>query len=67
MSVEEIDVGGIGRRSFVGYVLAGTTLVAAADLALGPPARAAAPSGPQVAELYDLNDFITDSCGRPRT
>ena len=62
MSVQEIDVGGIGRRSFVGYVLAGTTLVAAADLALGGPARAAAPSGPQVAELYDLNDFITDSC-----
>ena len=71
MSVQEIDehtasdhldVGGIGRRSFVGYVLAGTTLVAAADLALGSPARAAAPSGPQIAELYDLNDFITDTC-----
>ncbi|GAB3242609.1 molybdopterin cofactor-binding domain-containing protein [Nocardioides dilutus] len=71
MSVQEIGragapddpvSGGIGRRSFVGYVLAGTTLVAAADLTLGAPARAAGPSGPQVAELYDLNDFITDSC-----
>jgi isoquinoline 1-oxidoreductase beta subunit len=60
--MEEPDAGGLGRRSFVGYVVAGTTLVAAADLALGAPARAAAPSGPQVAELYDLNDFITDSC-----
>ena len=54
----------IDRRSFVGYVLAGTTLVAAADLALGGPARAAASgvSGPQVAEFYDLNDFIDQTC-----
>ena len=55
---------GLGRRSFVGYVMAGTTLVAAADFALaGGPARAAdGVSGPQVAELYDLNDFIDDTC-----
>ena len=55
---------GIGRRSFVGYVMAGTTLVAAADFGLGAaPARAAdGVSGPQVAEYYDLNDFIDDSC-----
>ena len=57
------EVGGIDRRSFVGYVLAGTTLVAAADFALGSPARAASGvSGPQIAELYDLNDFIGQSC-----
>jgi isoquinoline 1-oxidoreductase beta subunit len=70
MSVQKLDhtgtaeqeAGGVGRRSFVGYVMAGTTLVAAADLTLGRPARAAGPSGPQVAELYDLNDFVTDSC-----
>jgi isoquinoline 1-oxidoreductase beta subunit len=61
MSVQDIEVSGVGRRSFVGYVLAGTTLVAAADLGLGAPARAAVPSGPQVAELYDLNDFVTDT------
>ena len=44
--------------------MAGTTLVAAADLALGAPAlaSASAPSGPQIAEIYDLNDFITDTC-----
>ena len=62
MSVQQ-QIDGVGRRSFVGYVLAGTTLVAAADLTLGSsPARAAAaPSGPQVAELYDLNDFVTDT------
>jgi isoquinoline 1-oxidoreductase beta subunit len=57
------EIGGVGRRSFVGYVLAGTTLVAAADLSLGAaPASAAAPSGPQIAEIYDLNDFVTDTC-----
>ena len=52
-------VAGIDRRSFVGYVLAGTTLVAAADFALGSPALAAdGVNGPQIAEFYDLNDFI---------
>ena len=57
------EPGGIGRRSFVGYVLAGTTLVAAADVALGSPALAASGvSGPQIADLYDLNDFVGDAC-----
>lgn len=50
----------LGRRAFVGYVLGGTTLVAAADLALGPPAGAI-PGVPQPAELYDLNDFLTEA------
>ncbi|MDQ6527301.1 molybdopterin-dependent oxidoreductase [Nocardioides sp. LHD-245] len=59
---------GIGRRSFVGYVMGGTGLVVAADLALGAaPARAAGlpiPSVPQIPELYDLNDFLTH-CALP--
>ena len=50
----------VGRRTFVGFVLAGTTLVAAADLGLAPPARAV-PGTPQPAELYDLNDFLTEA------
>lgn len=72
MSVQDVastqdEVAGIGRRSFVGYVIGGTTLVAAADLALGADrsfgAAPAAPlGGPQIAEVYDLNDFITDTC-----
>lgn len=50
------------RRRFLGYVLGGTTLVAAADLVTAGPATAAGvPTPPQVAELYDLNDFITDA------
>ncbi|MBZ5738359.1 molybdopterin cofactor-binding domain-containing protein [Nocardioides mangrovi] len=50
------------RRSFLGYVVAGTTLVAAADLGLGTTAPAAAvPGTPQPAELYDLNDMLTEA------
>ncbi|MEQ4549404.1 molybdopterin cofactor-binding domain-containing protein [Nocardioides kribbensis] len=52
----------LGRRSFIGYVLAGTTLVVGADLATGSNrASAAIPSGPQLPELYDLEDLQTDS------
>ena len=52
----------IGRRTFVGYVVAGATLVAAADLGTGPAGpAAAAPGVPQPAELYDLNDFLTEA------
>jgi isoquinoline 1-oxidoreductase subunit beta len=50
---------GIGRRSFLGYVVAGTTLVAAADLFPAP--AGAVPGTPQPAELYDLNDFLTQA------
>ena len=54
--------GRIARRSFLGYVVAGTTLVAAADLGLGRAAPAAAlPGVPQPAELYDLNDLLTEA------
>ena len=60
---QAMDPGGIDRRSFVGYVLAGTTLVAAADFALGSPAQAASGlNGPQIAEFYDLNDLIDQTC-----
>lgn len=52
---------GLGRRSFLGYVMAGSTLVVAADLNLARPARAAVPSGVQIPELYDLEDLQTDS------
>jgi isoquinoline 1-oxidoreductase beta subunit len=52
----------LDRRRFVGYVIGGATLVAAADLALDPaPAGAEIPTPPQVPELYDLNDMLTDA------
>ncbi|WP_377322347.1 molybdopterin cofactor-binding domain-containing protein [Pimelobacter simplex] len=56
----------LSRRSFVGYVMGGTGLVVAADLALGSaPAHALPiPSVPQVPEVYDLNDFLTH-CALP--
>ena len=50
----------VRRRSFLGYVLGGATLVAAADLGLVDPASGT-PTAPQPAELYDLNDMLTDS------
>ncbi len=52
---------GLGRRGFIGYVVGGTTLIAAADLALGGGPAAAIPTTPGPAELYDLNDFLTDA------
>ncbi|MCI2418340.1 molybdopterin-dependent oxidoreductase [Saccharopolyspora sp. K220] len=48
----------VGRRRFLGYVLAAPTLVAAAEFAVQPGAEAAVPS-PGVAELMDLNDLLT--------
>ncbi|MGW2933997.1 molybdopterin cofactor-binding domain-containing protein [Streptomyces sp. NPDC001156] len=54
---------GIGRRRFLGYVVAASTLTVAAQLgegALAPQeAVAAAPSLPGPAEIYDLNDMLT--------
>ncbi|WP_078869516.1 molybdopterin cofactor-binding domain-containing protein [Streptomyces sp. NRRL B-1347] len=44
---------GVGRRRFLGYVLAAPTLVAAAELGTAPPA------GAEISELVDLNDLMT--------
>ena len=52
----------LGWRRFLGYLIGGTTLVAAADLVTLEPAAAVVPTGPQPAEIYDLNDALTDSC-----
>ena len=55
------DGSGLGRRHFLGYVVGGATLIAAADFAA--PSRAYAdgiPSAPQIPELYDLEDLQTD-------
>ncbi|MEU3708501.1 molybdopterin cofactor-binding domain-containing protein [Streptomyces catenulae] len=51
----------VGRRAFIGYVLAGATLAVAADLRLGAPAQAAVASVPQIPEVYDLEDLQTDA------
>lgn len=55
--------GGIGRRTFLGYVVAASTLTVAAPLGetlLAPTeAAAAVPSVPGPAEIYDLNDMLT--------
>jgi isoquinoline 1-oxidoreductase beta subunit len=52
----------VGRRSFVGYLVGGATLIAGADLLLdAAPASAAVPSAPQISDLYDLEDLQTDA------
>ncbi|MER6347963.1 molybdopterin cofactor-binding domain-containing protein [Streptomyces sp. NPDC001595] len=48
----------VGRRRFLGYLVAGPTLVTAAELAPAAPARADIPS-PEITELIDLNDVMT--------
>lgn len=52
----------IGRRRFLGYVLAGPVLATAAELALGRDTAAAqvpqVPS-PEITDLLDLNDLMT--------
>ena len=53
---------GVDRRRFIGYVIGGTTLVAAAELALPRPAYAGGiPSAPQIPEIYDLEDLQNDA------
>ncbi|MCC9307880.1 molybdopterin-dependent oxidoreductase [Kitasatospora sp. RB6PN24] len=55
---------GFGRRRFLGFVLAASTLTVAAQLGEGaaaPKAAAAVPGLPEPAELYDLNDMLTDA------
>ncbi|MFD9090808.1 hypothetical protein ACFVZ0_29155 [Streptomyces prasinus] len=53
---------GVGRRRFLGYVLAAPTLTAAAHLAPASGARADIPS-PEITELVDLNDVMTAAGG----
>ncbi|MFJ4617218.1 molybdopterin cofactor-binding domain-containing protein [Streptomyces sp. NPDC088812] len=48
----------VGRRRFLGFVLAAATLMAAAELAAAPTARAGIPF-PEITELVDLNDVMT--------
>jgi isoquinoline 1-oxidoreductase beta subunit len=53
----------IPRRRFLGYLIAGPTLAAAAPLGvelLRSPAGASLPS-PQMADSYDLSDLLTDA------
>ncbi|WP_255953935.1 molybdopterin cofactor-binding domain-containing protein [Streptomyces odontomachi] len=55
--------GGLERRSFLGFLLAAPTLVAAAEIgatAAAPPAEAL-PSPPGVTDIADLNDLLTDA------
>ena len=51
---------GPSRRTFLGYVIAGATLVTGAEMSLGTEsAEAVVPTPPQPAEILDLNDLLT--------
>lgn len=56
---------GVGRRRFLGYVLAAPTLAVAAQLgeaAAGTtPAEAAPASLPELTKIFDFNDLLTDA------
>ncbi len=53
---------GVTRRHFLGYVIAGPTLVTGVQWLNGGEARATTvPSGGQIAESYDLLDFLRDA------
>jgi isoquinoline 1-oxidoreductase beta subunit len=55
----EEAAGHLGRRRFLGYVLAAPILVAAAELAPAPRADAAEIPSLELTELLDLNDAMT--------
>ena len=61
----EINAGpGIPRRRFLGYLIAGPTLAAAAPLGLDfftQAARAAVPSAPGLSDVVDLTDVLTNA------
>ncbi|MFZ0040879.1 MAG: molybdopterin cofactor-binding domain-containing protein [Solirubrobacteraceae bacterium] len=58
-SVREPGPGGVSRRRFIGYLLAGPTLIAGAQLGVSS-ASAAVPTH-QPVDDYDLSDLLTDA------
>lgn len=50
---------GVSRRQFIGYLIAGSTLIAAAELR--PDRAAAAIPTNQPVDTYDLSDLLTDA------
>jgi isoquinoline 1-oxidoreductase beta subunit len=52
--------GGLSRRRFLGYLIAGPTVVAGAQLLAATPAQAALPTV-QAIDAYDLSDLLTDA------
>lgn len=51
----------VGRRTFIGYIIGGTTLVAAANVGLLDQPAGAVPSATVVADVYDLNDVLKEA------
>jgi isoquinoline 1-oxidoreductase beta subunit len=54
------DGEGVSRRRFIGYLLAGSTLIAAAELGVAQRAGASVPTV-QPVDHYDLSDLLTNA------
>jgi isoquinoline 1-oxidoreductase beta subunit len=52
--------GGLSRRRFLGYLIAGPTVLAGAQLLAAEPARASIPTV-QAIDAYDLSDLLNDA------
>ncbi len=63
LGVHDVGPHDVGRRRFLGYLLAAPTLVAAARMGAVdvPNAEAAVTSPPEPADVYDLNTMLTDA------
>ena len=53
--------GGVGRRTFLGWALAGPTLIVAAPILGSRSAAAVVPSPPEPSDTYDLGDLQDDA------
>jgi isoquinoline 1-oxidoreductase beta subunit len=53
--------GGISRRRFIGYLIAGPTLIAAAEFGVVPVRAGASVPTVQPVDHYDLSDLLTDA------
>ena len=51
----------MGRRRFIGYLLAAPTVAAAAQLGLSEAESPASAAVPEPADIYDLNDLLTEA------
>ncbi len=60
MDLSWADASAISRRRFIGYLIAGSTLIAAADLRAAAAAEAAVPTV-QPVDYFDLTDLLTDA------
>jgi len=60
-SSDSTETGGVSRRRFIGYLIAGPTLIAAAPQFIAPAAARAAIATHQPVDDYDLSDLLNEA------